>query len=195
MMSTQVVLGSGLPAQSAVCFGTRVMGASPNQGQEKTMDQLVKHVAAAASAHGVCGKVFTRDEIIDDHFTGNIIVTVEIFQEVWFAPEGQAPSQIDNRRLIGISRGDAKRLFNSRSGRAGGQAYTGVRAARREFHAIAEQVSQAATELMSVMRSGALRETARDVANEACQIEMEMRQKLQGDLAALSGQKAVEAIT
>lgn len=153
------------------------------------MQSLINHAEVAAAAHHVAAKVTEFDDVDGDgRSTGRKGVSVVIFQDVYFDPEDdpRRPADIENRRLIGISRGDAKRLYRSRRGRAGGQSYIDVRTARRALSALGETTEEAVLALMARVRSGALRTLAFQVANDAAAIEVEMRDQLCLDLARLT---------
>ncbi len=143
----------------------------------------------AAKAHGIHVSVSSVDHVDEnDNFTGLKVIVVRFEQEVWFAPEDQSgPSAINNRRLIGISRGDARRLYKSRKGRPGGQAYIGSRSAQHAFSIITSDVENGngIQQLLHKARAGEFRAAAHDVADQAAQIEVEMRMQLRSDLEAI----------
>ena len=52
---------------------------------------LVKRAEAAAAAHRVAARVSVVDEIAKNQNTGNVVVSVRIYQDIAYAPEGNAP--------------------------------------------------------------------------------------------------------
>lgn len=151
------------------------------------IDQITNHASAAAAAHGVAVRVYEGEEVVNTQFTGRFFVTVEFHQVVYTRPEDKEDvvSEIECRRVIGVSRGDAKRLFNSRAGRPGGQAYINVRGAHEVITHVAETLEQARREVLEDVTSGLARAKAHAVADRAAQIEVEMRAQLRADLDAL----------
>ena len=151
------------------------------------MEKIKNHAAGAAHAHGIHVRVASGEEFEGDRPTGNFFVSVEFVQEVWTSPENDSNvSRIENRRIIGVSRGDAGRLYKDRKGRLGGQAYINVRSARRSLYEAAAAPEEAQRVILDRILSGEARALAHDVADEAAKIEVEMRDQLHADIAALS---------
>ena len=143
---------------------------------------LVKRAEAAAAAHRVAARVSVVDEIAKNQNTGNVVVSVRIYQDIAYAPEGNAPKQIDAQRLIGISGRDAKRLFIRNSSEASGQDYHEPRRAKRVFSAVDATVSGAVEKLLNTACGDTFWRAAHDVADEAAELEVEMRFRLRADL-------------
>ena len=152
------------------------------------IDRIIKHAAKAAAAHGIASRVWHGPEYIEDRRTGRFFVRVQFYQEVCTRPENKTHlvSDIECRRIIGISATDARRLFKSRVGLPGGQAYVIVRGAHESIYHVADTPDEAEREVMNLILSGLARIKAHDVADRAARIEVEMREKLRSDMAALA---------
>lgn len=152
------------------------------------MQKIKNHAQSAANAHNVYVKVDFGEEWDDknERYTGRFFVSVVFLQGVWTAPENDSNvSRIEKRRIIGISAGDAKRLFKSRKGRPGGQAYIKARNASHAIHEVADTPERAERQVLHRILSGEARALAHQVADEAAAIEVEMRKQLRADLATL----------
>lgn len=150
------------------------------------MDKIINHAAAAAKAHGVNSEAASGEHWDGKQFTGQFFASVEFAQEVWTAPENDSNvSRIERRRIIGISAGDAKRLFKARKGRPGGRVYIEVRGASRRILEVAKTPEAACRAVLDRILAGEARALAHDVADEAARIEVEMRAQLRADIAAL----------
>ncbi|WP_226554838.1 hypothetical protein [Celeribacter naphthalenivorans] len=151
------------------------------------IDQITNHAKAAAAAHGVSVRVYAGEEFENDRWTGRFFCTVEFHQSVYTRPENKKSlvSDIENRRIIGVSAPDARRLFKSRKGVPGGQEYVITRNASEVISHVADTPEEAEREVLNVILSGAARALAHKVADRAAQIEVEMRAQLRTDLNAL----------
>ena len=151
------------------------------------IDQITAHARAAAAAHGVAVDVYEFEEFIDDKWTGRFGCSVSFRQSVYTRPEdkkGRVNSG-ECRRIIGMSATDGRRLFKARKGNPGGQDYIMSRGVRQSISCAAESPEAAQRAVLDAILSGAAREMAHDVADEAARIEVEMRAKLRSDLDAL----------
>lgn len=151
------------------------------------IDQIKNHAKAAAAAHGVAVRVHEGEEFDGENFTGQFICSVEFHQSVYTRPENKkgAVSDIENRRIIGVSATDARRLSKARKGRPGGQDYIISNGASESISHVADTPEEAAREVLNVILSGAGRSLAHTVADKAAAIELEMREQLRADLDAI----------
>lgn len=152
------------------------------------IDQITNHAKSAATAHGVAVRVHEGEEFDGKNFTGRFACSVEFHQSVYTRPENKkgAVSDIENRRIIGITATDARRLFKARKGRPGGQDYIISKGASEIISHVADTPEEAAREVLNVILSGAGRSLAHTVADRAATIEVEMRAQLRADLEALT---------
>ena len=132
-------------------------------------------------------RVYDGEEFVDGRYSGRFVVTVEFHQSVYTRPENKkgAVSEIECRRIIGVSASDANRLFRSRKGHPGGQDYINVRGASEAISHIAKTPEEAERAVLDIILSGQARAAAHLVADRAAQIELEMRAQLRADLSAL----------
>ena len=151
------------------------------------IDQITNHAKAAAAAHGVAVRVHEGEEFDGEKFTGRFFCSVEFHQTVYTRPENKQGlvSEIENRRIIGISATDARRLFKARKGNPGGQEYIISKGAFEIINHVADTPEEAEREVLNMILSGAARALAHRVADRAAQIEVEMRAQLRADLDAL----------
>jgi len=158
-------------------------------GRKRRIHNIESLAARAAAAHGVAAKVTVHDHLDgNNNPTGRLVVSVVFFQDCLFRPEGGGYFPvIENRRFVGISQGDASRLYAARHGYAGGQAYVELRTARRVFMEVCEDVQTGKDRLAVIARSGAFRVAAHAVADQAARNEIAMRDQLRNDLAQLWG--------
>lgn len=155
------------------------------------MEKIINHAAAAANAHGVSSKVASGEHWDGEKFTGQFFASVEFVQEIWTVPETDSNvSRFERRRIIGISAGDAKRLFKARKGRPGGQAYVKAQSATRRILEVADTPEAAARAVLDRILAGEARALAHDVADEAAAIEVAMRTQLRADIQALEPQSS-----
>lgn len=151
------------------------------------IDQVNNHAKSAAAAHGVAVRVFEGEEFDGESFTGRFICSVEFHQSVYTRPENKKSlvSDIENRRIIGVSATDARRLFKSRKGQPGGQEYIRSDGASESIRYVADTPEEASREVLNIILSGAGRSLAHEVADRAAAIEVEMREQLRADLDAI----------
>lgn len=151
------------------------------------INQISNHAKAAATAHGVAVRVHEGEEFDGEKFTGRFVCSVEFHQAVFTRPENKkgAVSEIENRRIIGVSATDARRLFKSRKGMPGGQDYIISRQASKLISHTSDTPEEAAREVLNMVLSGAGRSCAHEVADRAARIEVEMRDQLRAELEAL----------
>lgn len=151
------------------------------------IDQISNHAKSAAAAHGVAVRVMEGEEFDGEKFTGRFVCIVEFHQEVYTRPENKkgSVSEIENRRIIGVSATDARRLFKARKGMPGGQEYIIARGASESINHVADTPEEAAREVLNVILSGTGRALAHTVADKAAAIEVDMREQLRADLEAI----------
>lgn len=150
------------------------------------IEKIKNHAHAAANAHNVACHVYSGEEFEGDRFTGRFFVSVEFRQAVYTIPESKKGrvSEIERRRLIGVSAGDARRLFKARVGRPGGQEYILSRTASKVILHVADTPDEAERAVLDEILAGRARLLAHDVADEAAAIEVEMRAALREAIAA-----------